>query len=511
MKKYYITTPIYYSNWIPHIGHSYSSLLADAIARSKRALWYQVKFSTGVDENSQKAVIKAEEEWKNTMEYLDEMSSKHKAVWDGLDITYTDFIRTTSEKHHKFVRSILDKVYKNGDIYQWEYKWLYCIGCEAFKKETDLIEKNGKKVCPDHLTEPDKLVEKNWFFSLSKYENKLKDFYRNNPDFVKPSYRFNEIKAFVEGGLEDFSISRETNTFGIKLPFDESSVSYVWFDALINYLTLCQDDKQDFWPANIHIMAKDIARFHAIYWPAMLMSAWYKLPKNEIVTGFLTVDGQKISKSLGNVIDPVEFSKKYSRDALVLYLFYDVKVGNDADFSWERFKGLYDSMLIGGWWNLVFRVSKMAQKNKITEINANLDDLKHIDNKLLQSILEGNTTNLLEKYIEKVDLQNYIRNWYDLVQATNKYIEETQPWKLLKKDENAGKQVLQNLVWLVEKIGILSAPLLIESWGKIQNIFDRQIINTKETMEEWKFQKLLQENNFTVNISPEIIYKKVEE
>lgn len=239
-KKFFITTPIYYSNDIPHIGHTYSTLIADISSRYKRLLGYEVKFSTGVDENSQKTVMKANEMNMEVMAYLDLYAGKHKEIWDSLNMSYTDFIRTTSEKHRSFVRQVLQKTYENGDIYQGEYEGLYCVGCEAFKKETDLIERDGKLVCPDHLKEPEKIKEKNWFFKLSKYENALLKFYEERPDFITPSFRFNEMIAFVKGGLEDFSISRETNKFGIPLPFDPTQVTYVWYDALLNYLTVCQ-------------------------------------------------------------------------------------------------------------------------------------------------------------------------------------------------------------------------------------------------------------------------------
>ncbi len=233
--------------------------------------------------------MKANEMNMEVMDYLDLYAGKHKEIWDSLNMSYTDFIRTTNEKHKDFVQQVLQKTYENGDIYQGEYEGLYCVGCEAFKKESDLIEKDGKLVCPDHLREPEKIKEKNWFFKLSKYENALLKFYEERPDFISPSFRFNEMIAFVKGGLEDFSISRETNKFGIPLPFDQSQVTYVWYDALLNYLTVCQGGDESFWPA-VHVLGKDIARFHAIYWPAMLMSAGFELPKKEIVTGFFTVE-----------------------------------------------------------------------------------------------------------------------------------------------------------------------------------------------------------------------------
>ena len=237
-KTFFVTTPIYYSNGIPHIGHSYSSLIADVIARAHRIRGEDVKFSTGVDENSQKVVEKAAEAGMSTMDYADMMAGKHRAVWDGIHISYTDFIRTTEDRHKRFVQEVLQKTYEAGDIYEGVYEGLYCIGCEAFKKPSDLTPEG---CCADHPNrEISKIREKNWFFRLSKYENALKKLYADRPDFVLPENRFAEVKQFVAGGLEDFSISRETNTFGIPLPFDPSQVTYVWYDALLNYLTVCQ-------------------------------------------------------------------------------------------------------------------------------------------------------------------------------------------------------------------------------------------------------------------------------
>ncbi|EKE26523.1 MAG: methionyl-tRNA synthetase alpha subunit, partial [uncultured bacterium (gcode 4)] len=245
-KKFFITTPIYYANSVPHIGHAYSSLIADVIARYKRDNWFDVKFSTWVDENWQKMVNAAKEKWISIMEFLDDIATKQKAVWDWIDISYTDFIRTTELRHHEFVSKVLQKTYEAWDIYKWEYEWLYCVWCEAFKKETDLTP---DWLCPDHLKKPEHIKEKNYFFKLSKYQKQLEDFYLNNPDFTIPNNRFKEMQSFLKEWLEDFSISRETNKFWIPLPFDPSQVTYVWYDALLNYLTVCQNWAEDFWPA----------------------------------------------------------------------------------------------------------------------------------------------------------------------------------------------------------------------------------------------------------------------
>ena len=351
---FFITTPIYYSNGIPHIGHAYSSLLADTIARAKRLEGKQVKFSTWVDENSQKVVESATALEMDTMAYADMMAARHQAVWDGISIEYTDFIRTTEPRHQKFVQSVLQKSFDNGDIYEWVYEGKYCVGCEAFKKESDLVEKNGVLICPDHPNKPlEELKEKNYFFRLSKYQDRLLEFYESHPDFITPHSRYAEVREFVKWGLEDFSISRETNKFGISLPFDTEQVTYVWYDALFNYLTVCQWEEEKWWPADLHVIGKDIIRFHAIYWPAMLWSAGYEAPSQLLVTGHFTVDGQKMSKSIGNVIDPVAYSEEYSRDMMTLYLFSAFPIGEDGDFDQKEAILQYNAKLSNNLGNLL--------------------------------------------------------------------------------------------------------------------------------------------------------------
>ncbi|GHV24915.1 hypothetical protein FACS1894176_02240 [Bacteroidia bacterium] len=380
-KKFFVTTPIYYANGLPHIGHANSSFIADFYARWKRLLGYEVKFSTGLDENGQKMVEKAESEGKNVLEFLDEIAEGSVKVWKELDISYTDFIRTTDSDHHAFVQSVLKKIYEKdsshepplaplykggADIYLGEYSGLYCVGCEAFKNPRDLTLEG---LCPDHLTKPEVISEKNRFFNLKKYNQFLEEFQKKNEHFVEPEHRFNEVKAFVKSGLENFSISRENQHtgIGIPLPWDEKQVTYVWFDALLNYITVCYRNGENgkFWDEDteiLHVLGKDIVKFHATYRPAMLESADFRQPDKEFVTGYLTVDGQKMGKSLGNVLDPLQIANDYDRDALVFYLLYDVAIGLDGDFSWERFKGTWEKMLIGGWGNLVNRVASLGKK-----------------------------------------------------------------------------------------------------------------------------------------------------
>jgi len=506
-KKFLVTTPIYYPNGYPHIGHANSSFIADIYARFKRLLWYDVKFSTGNDENSQKILQQAQLEWIPVMEYLDNMAQKWEDVWKSLSITYTNFIRTTDSTHKELVQKVLQKAYDKWDIYEWEYKWYYCVGCESFKKESDLIKnENGHFICPDHLKTPDLVTEKNRFFKLQKYEQSIKDFYKKYPNFVEPWYRFNEVKSFVEGWLEDFSVSRETNTFGIPLPFDPSQVTYVWYDALFNYVTVSQ--KEWFWDENIekvHILGKDIVRFHAIFWPAMLMSADMALPSHEYVTWYFTVDGQKMGKSLGNVVDPVEMVDKYDRDAVVFMLMYDVPIWSDWDFSEDRLWNVYDSMIIGAWWNLVNRVVSLCNKYRINQWKCNDENF----------FSWFDVSKIEEKYLNSGNIQLYLQDWYKLVQSANEFITRAEPWKKYK-DETTKEEAISDLkflLYIVKNLALLSSPFLINWFEKIQTMFGNEIlskVDSSKNMLDDSFEKAFDMKEFVVDLKPEIIYVRVE-
>lgn len=531
MKKeenFFVTTPIYYTNWIPHIWHAYSSIIADVIARYNKINWKKVKFCTWVDENSQKAVQKAKDEWMEIMDYLDMMAEKHKQVWDWLDIKYTDFIRTTEKRHHDFVKKVLQTSFDNWDIYQWEYEWKYCIWCEAFKKDDDLIIVNWKKVCPDHLTEPDIIKEKNYFFRLSKYQDFLLEFYKNNPEFVIPQDRFNEVIAFVKRWLDDFSISRETNKFGITLPFDETQVTYVWYDALFNYLTVCQNWDEDFWPADLHIVWKDILRFHAIFWPAMLKSAWYDLPKQILATGYFTIDWQKISKSLWNVIDPVEFTQKYSKDLLTLYLLSSFNIWQDWDFSEKQAILTYNSKLANNLWNLVNRVVvlalKLSEKNWILEIKNELNNFYKINEKNEKIYNNHYLINkywlwaelwrtieslylLINNYIKNYDLKWYLDNIFLFLDKLNKFAEEKKPRIMIKEDEEGTREVLYTLSEWLRQVWLCLYPFFPDKMGEM---FEKLWLeNYSEDLENWWLEELRNKTEiFKIKEKWEVLFKR---
>lgn len=509
-EKLFISTPIYYVNWKPHIWHVYASLIADSFARMKRSVWFDVKFTTWADENSQKTVEKAQEKWQDIQEYLDEISQIHENTWKKYQISYTDFVRTSSSKHAKLVENILNKTKDNWYIYKWKYDWLFCDWCEAFKKDSELIERDWKLVCPDHLKEPKRIEEENYFFKLKDFEWFLKNLYKENKDFVVPSSRYNEVKSFVNEWVEDFSISREWKNFWIKFPFDGKHVVYVWYDALFSYYTTTLwDNLEDlwyFWKNIYHVIWKEIAKFHSIYRPAMLNAVNMPLPKKVFTTWFFTVDWQKMSKSLWNVIDPIEILEKYNRDAISLYLFYDIKIWKDWDFSFSRFEDVYNNILIWGLWNLSYRVWKLAEKFDIKQWK--LHD-HWIENKLLQAIESSDIEDVLNWFFEDINYQWYLKLWHDLVQASNKFLQDEQPWSVIKEDKEKWVKTLETAVWLIHKINLLWSFFLIEWFEKICQSFKFKHFDTSVNF-DWFFEELCKDQ---VSISPnaKIVYEKIEE
>ncbi|HEX7456217.1 MAG TPA: methionine--tRNA ligase [Candidatus Nanoarchaeia archaeon] len=456
VKKFFVTTPIYYINDVPHIGHAYTTFAADILAGYHRQVGDDTFFLTGIDENSQKTVLAAENAKKEIKGYTDELAKKWKSTWKKLGISNDDFIRTTQPRHVKVVQEIFKKIADNGDLYKGKYEGLYCVGHEAFLKEDDLDEKG---LCPDHQTKPEKIVEDNYFFRLSKYQDALVKHFTKNPKFVEPKERYNEIFNFIKGGLQDISVTRETQKWGIPAPNDPRQVIYVWFDALINYISA--DPSK--WPADVHIIGKDILRFHAVIWPAMLLSAGHPLPKKIFAHGFFTVDGVKISKSLGNAIDPLAISEKYGVDALRYFLFKEIPFGNDGDFSFKRLEEVYNADLANGLGNLVARVAKLCENS------GERYTIHEVGNPLANPT--GDREKRIIEYLEKLYFKDVLDLIWLEVTELDQTIDKEQPWVLLKKSKKDAHYLLQRLLLRLEKVGKLVAPFLPETSAKIAQQF----------------------------------------
>ena len=469
MKKYF-TTPIYYVNDVPHIGHAYCTLATDTLARywRKKLGKENVFFLTGTDENSQKTVDAAKKAGKPIPEYLEEMAKIWRTTFETIGIEFDDFIRTTEERHVKKVHEIFTKIHANGDIYKGKYVGKYCHGCETFLKESELDE-NG--CCPDHKTPPVDLEEENYFFRLSKYEKPLLEIYEKNPSFLEPESRRNEVLSFIKSGLEDISISRETSEFGISLPLDENHKVYVWFDALINYLSgLPEGENSEFWPEAVHIVGKDITRFHCVIWPAMLLSAGIKPYKQVFAHGFFTIDGEKMSKSLGNSVSPVELAKKYGNDALRMGLLSSFEFGNDGDFSLEHFDDFYRTKLAGGVGNLFNRVTVLIHK--------------FLDGKKPQENQESEIRNQeFEKLFEEKKLKSAIEHFFGVVDSANELLNKTEVWKLAKEDLDASKEVFATLLQKLEELVDMAEILLPETAPRMKKMLgDREKVGEPEIL-----------------------------
>jgi methionyl-tRNA synthetase len=487
-KRCYITTPIYYANWLPHIGNAYTSFLADFLARLKRVAGYEVKFATWTDENGQKMVNSATAVGKSLGQFLDDMALDHRKTWDILQISYTDFIRTADSLHHTTVQQFITQTFAAWYIYKWVYRGYYCVGCESFKKETDLTP---DWLCPDHRVKPEIIEEDNWFFRLRAFQDFLLDWYESHPSFCVPDGRFHEVRSFVEQGLEDFSVSRQWSDVWIRFPVDvdPEAVVYIWFDALYNYVTAAWLARswQERWVSTtekIHVLGKDISRFHAIYWPAMLQAVGLPLPDQLVINGFFTVNGQKMSKSLGNSLDPVVLLEQYWRDSLVYYLFSDIKVWSDGDFNTERLLATRENVLKKTRGNLVSRTLTLAINNQVSDF-----DLPHLheawrqthdhvllDNPLADLIFSSRLwwANLWETfavYTDHVDLHRYIKDRYELVQLTNKFVDDTKPRELAKSDMHAAQSAIRATLWMIKNLALLASPFLVESTRTLQSLF----------------------------------------
>jgi methionyl-tRNA synthetase len=468
-KKFYITTPIYYVNDKPHIGSAYTTIAADVLARLHRQLGEDVFFQAGTDEHGAKIAAAAEKAGKSPQEFADEISAKFSFAWDQLGIAPDKFIRTTSQEHKTAVKIFLTKLKESGKIYEGEYEGLYCTGHEAFIKESDLV--NG--VCPDHKTKPELIKEKNWFFKLSEYGDILKEKIYSEELRVRPESRKNEVLSFITQGLEDIAISRPNVKWGIPLPWDANQTVYVWVEALFNYCSVIGyglDDGQfaKYWPADLQLIGKDIIKFHCIIWPALLLAIGESIPQTIFAHGFFTINGEKMSKSLGNSIDPNDWVAKYGSDAVRYFLLREVPFGQDGDVSEEKLVARYNGDLANGLGNLFSRTTNMIEKYLDGDIPEFVKSPKDL-------------SDAWEAFSSLQFSEGLIRIWEEIAWA-NQLIDRAKPWELVKTEPEKVRELLLNLAALLYDIGQKLSPVMPETADKIRKILESGDIKKPEPL-----------------------------
>jgi len=473
-KNYYITTPIYYPSAKPHMGHAYTSIIADFFARFKRMDGYTVHFLTGTDEHGLKIQRAAEKNNTDPLVFCNEISQTFRDLSKKLNLSNTDFIRTTEDRHKKTVQYIWSELEKNDNIYLSKYSGWYSISDEAFYSDDEIDEKNGDKIAISSGSIVEWIEEESYFFRLSKWQDKLLEYYEKNPDFISPKSRKNEVVSFVKSGLKDLSISRQAFSWGIKVPNNPDHVIYVWLDALTNYISALNypDTKNDlfkkFWPASVHLIGKDILRFHAVYWPAFLMAANISLPEKVYGHGWILSGDEKMSKSKGNILDPLDIIETYGLDPLRYYLIKEVSFGNDGNISQQKLEDCINSDLANNYGNLCQRVTAFAEKNCSLKIPSNIK----LNNEDL-TILNNFTENLskLRNEIDKQNINFYIAFIVDALFEANKYFNDQEPWK--KKDN---KERLDTIVYtaleIIRKISFMLYPIIPDSIEKALKIFN---------------------------------------
>ena len=469
--RWYISTPLYYVNDVPHLGHAYTTIAADAATRYHRLCGDDVFFLTGTDEHGQKVERSAEAAGVAPQAYVDQIVTKFQDLWRELGIEHDDFIRTTQDRHKQGVYAILERMKAAGDIYKDTYEGWYCTGCEAFYPESQLVEGN----CPDGHEKVERLEEESWFFRLSKYQEPLLQHYKDNPEFVRPKGRFNEVISFVESGLKDLSVSRTSVNWGVPWPGDPGHVMYVWLDALSNYITALgfgQDDPsryEKYWPVNVHLIGKEIIRFHAVFWPAFLMSAGLPLPRQVFAHGWLLAEDRKMSKSFGNALEPKAYLNTIGRDALRYCLLRDVAFGQDGSFSDEGFIDRTNADLANDLGNLVSRVTKMIGDWCGGEIPAP----HHCS---AEKALETAAANALlgyRKAFDRLEIHRALQSCWELIGAVNKFVDEQKPWKLRKMEDK--REHLGGVLWsaaeAIRWTAILISPVMPETGERIFRAF----------------------------------------
>ena len=507
-KNYYITTPIYYPSAKPHMGHAYSSIIADFFARFKRMDGFNVHFLTGTDEHGLKIQRAAESKDIEPLLFCDQISKTFRNLSNTLNLSNTDFIRTTEERHKKTVQYLWSVLEKNDDIYLSKYSGWYSISDEAFYNEDEIVEKGGLKIAISSGSKVEWIEEESYFFRLSKWQNKLIDYYEENPDFISPKSRKNEVVNFVKSGLKDLSISRKAFSWGIKVPNNPEHVIYVWLDALTNYISALNYPNtnselfKNFWPASVHLIGKDILRFHAVYWPAFLMAAKITLPKKIYGHGWILSGEEKMSKSKGNILDPLDIINTYGLDPLRYYLIKEVSFGNDGNISQEKLEECINSDLANNYGNLCQRVTAFAEKNcssKIPDnVNFNEEDLL-ILNKFSENLSK------IRSEIDKQNINFYIDFIVSALFEANKYFNDQEPWK--KKDnKNRLNSIVYTSLEVIRKISFMLYPIIPDSIEKALRIFNLK--TTDINFETIASHNYLKPGNALNKIN--ILFKKVE-
>ena len=478
-KRFFITTAIDYPNSRPHIGTAFEKIGADVQARYRRMEGYEVHFLMGNDENTIKVAKKAAELGQDPKAYCDEMARQFKEVWRALDVSFDDFIQTSEPRHHEGCRQFIQKVFDGGHIYKGSYDGWYCEGCEGFKTEKEIKEAGG--VCPDHKTPPVRRSEPCYFFALSKFQDRLLKFYAQNPDFIQPQTRANEVITLVQTELRDVNITRTGQAWGIKVPFDEAFTIYVWFDALLNYITaigygMNEELFKKWWPANLHVIGKDITRFHCALWPAMLMAAGVEPPKQVFGHGFVYRKNEesgvreKFSKTLGNVIEPMDIIDKFSGEAFRYYFLRECPFPGDGEFSWQRFGDVYNADLANNLGNLYSRVVTLITKN----YEGCLDGTAGRPPASVGPEVDLTTTvQQVRAHVEACQYNQALeRIWRQILDPANRYADKTEPWKLVKSDKAAAKLILHDLAEQLRVVSILLKPFLPRSAETIYRSFN---------------------------------------
>ena len=509
-KNFYITTPIYYPSGKPHMGHAYSSIISDIFARFKRLEGYDVLFLTGTDEHGLKIQREAEKQNKDPKIFCDEISNQFKNLTKTLNLSNNDFIRTTEKRHFKSVENIWNRLVKSGDIYLDKYSGWYSISDEAFYDEDEIEVVDGKKVSKTSGSPVDWVEEESYFFKLSSWGEKLLKLYNEKKDFILPTSRKNEVINFVEKGLKDLSVSRTSFTWGIPVPNDNKHIIYVWLDALTNYLSaldfpdIKNNKYKKFWPADVHIIGKDILRFHAIYWPAFLMAADLPLPKKVFGHGWILSDDKKMSKSLGNILDPLKIIQDFGIDQLRYYLVKEVSLGNDGSISMENLKNCINNDLANNYGNLCQRVFSFIRKNCSNRI-PEPKDLNQQDQSLLNNL--KNDIPKLVKNMNDQNLNEYIKMVVNYSFEANKYFNDAEPWSLKEKDPDRMNSIMYTICEQIKNISILLYPIIPMSAEKVLNSIN---INKEEfsieiitNFKSFDFQKELKDL--------EILFKKIED